>query len=115
MRAVATESRGRVPRRAGQIIITQSGQMRLLDRINNVRLANQLVSYVDPSPDSYGWPTNQSGTTVYVNEAGVVTDILWRTAPPVVIPEGHWVLSGHRTAEDWLIDHAPVGTQIYVI
>lgn len=113
MRAANIESRGKIPIQAGQLIVMQTGHMRPLDRLNAYRAANTLVGYVNPRPDVDGWPTNHSGINLYINGAGIVVNILDLEAPPTAIPRGHWVLSGHLQARLWLLEHAPVGTQIY--
>ncbi|MDX2083834.1 MAG: family 10 glycosylhydrolase [Candidatus Melainabacteria bacterium] len=70
------------------------------------RGGNQLVIYNDSYGNRTG--TNEYGFEVTVQEGTVVT----RDGANSVIPPGGYVLSGHGSMRQWLIENAPVGARI---
>ena len=112
----ATVSAAGVPATAaqGRHVVAGAGAMVLAGQ-NKLRLEDELVQYTRTATQSRT-PTNMWGAEVTVVD-GVVTGVFDRQlsgAPGTEIPEGGYVLSGHRASRTWLLTHARVGQPVAI-
>ncbi len=76
--------------------------------INGIRGEDQLVIFNNAGSTT---GTNGTGVEVLVNENNLVTEVIERVGNATV-PQGGFILSGHRVAQYWLIDNLNVGDYV---